>query len=340
MANDKQGPADEEKVHEIVLIRRRGGGDHEEHHGGVWKVAFADFMTAMMAFFLVLWIVNSTTKETRSSLARYFNPIRLSDTTPARKGLKDPKDEEFDAGKEPRPPSTVHQEASSREKPAGLSGDGHQPPAREGDGRKDAAIASSNPIEGIYQDPFAPSRGGSEPVADLGPSFARAEAAAGVSAKKGAASEARALADELARSLGEESRKLGDALEVTAAGDDLLISLTDRADFGMFAVGSAAPEPRLARAVEAISRALQGRKGALIVRGHTDARPFRGVGSDNWQLSSARAQAAMRMLVSGGIDERRIERVEGYADHRLRKPDAPDAPENRRIEILLRAEAS
>src|SRR3954468_24537731 len=81
---------------EMIIIKR--GHPHEEHpHGGAWKVAFADFMTAMMAFFLVLWIVNSTSKETRSSVARYFNPIKLADTTPPRKGLNDPKDSDFDA---------------------------------------------------------------------------------------------------------------------------------------------------------------------------------------------------------------------------------------------------
>lgn len=91
--------------HEIIIIRRRHG-DHDGHHGGVWKIAFADFMTAMMAFFLVLWIVNSTSKETRSSIARYFNPIKLSDTTPARKGLQDPRDTDFDASapNKPEPP--------------------------------------------------------------------------------------------------------------------------------------------------------------------------------------------------------------------------------------------
>src|SRR3954470_15581375 len=82
---------------EIIIVRRRGNGDGDGHHGGVWKIAVADFMTAMMAFFLVLWIVNSTSKETRSSVARYFNPIKLADTTPARKGLNDPKDLDFDA---------------------------------------------------------------------------------------------------------------------------------------------------------------------------------------------------------------------------------------------------
>src|SRR3954466_404241 len=84
-------------VQEIIIVRRRGYGDGDGHHGGVWKIAFADFMTAMMAFFLVLWIVHSTSKETRSSVARCFNPIKLADTTPARKGLNDPKDSDFDA---------------------------------------------------------------------------------------------------------------------------------------------------------------------------------------------------------------------------------------------------
>lgn len=80
-----------ERPHEIVIIRRSHDDDHDAHHGGVWKIAFADFMTAMMAFFLVLWIVNSSSKETRSSIALYFNPVQLTNSTAARKGLQDPK---------------------------------------------------------------------------------------------------------------------------------------------------------------------------------------------------------------------------------------------------------
>ena len=50
----------DEKHPEIIIVKRHGGHE-EEHHGGAWKIAFADFMTAMMAFFLVLWIINATT---------------------------------------------------------------------------------------------------------------------------------------------------------------------------------------------------------------------------------------------------------------------------------------
>ncbi|WP_369914705.1 flagellar motor protein MotB [Xanthomonas sp. NCPPB 3005] len=67
-----------------VVIRRvkkvQGGG----HHGGAWKVAFADFVTAMMAFFLVLWLVAATTKEQRMAISEYFrNPSPLEGKSPA-----------------------------------------------------------------------------------------------------------------------------------------------------------------------------------------------------------------------------------------------------------------
>ena len=78
---------------EIVIIRRGGHGDHDEHHGGVWKIAFADFMTAMMAFFLVMWLISANDK-TRASVARYFNPVRLVDATTQPRGLHDAKKDE------------------------------------------------------------------------------------------------------------------------------------------------------------------------------------------------------------------------------------------------------
>ena len=57
-----------------------------------WKIAYADFMTAMMAFFLVMWLINATDQETREVVATYFNPIRLAEATSDRKGLRDPEE--------------------------------------------------------------------------------------------------------------------------------------------------------------------------------------------------------------------------------------------------------
>ena len=59
-----------------IVIRREEGGGHG-HHGGAWKVAYADFVTAMMAFFLLMWLLNATTEEQRRGLADYFSPTNL-----------------------------------------------------------------------------------------------------------------------------------------------------------------------------------------------------------------------------------------------------------------------
>ena len=72
-----------------IIIIRRGSANHEEgHHGGVWKIAYADFMTAMMAFFLVMWLVNAANRETKRMVASYFNPLKLTERISAPKGLQ------------------------------------------------------------------------------------------------------------------------------------------------------------------------------------------------------------------------------------------------------------
>src|SRR5450755_5119235 len=55
----------------IIYIKKKGKG-HAAHHGGAWKVAYADFVTAMMALFMVLWLLSQTDQETRSELSEYF----------------------------------------------------------------------------------------------------------------------------------------------------------------------------------------------------------------------------------------------------------------------------
>ncbi len=83
--------SDEEESHDEIIIVRRVSGDHDEHHGGAWKVAFADFMTAMMAFFLVMWLINSSNEEMKKAVASYFNPIKLTDRISNPKGKRTPK---------------------------------------------------------------------------------------------------------------------------------------------------------------------------------------------------------------------------------------------------------
>ena len=124
-------------------------------------------------------------------------------------------------------------------------------------------------------------------------------------------------------------------VEVRRTGAGTLISLTDDFDFTMFAVGSAEPHAKVVRAMAEIAKILQSRPGKIVIRGHTDARPFKSANYDNWRLSHARAQMALYMLVRGGLNESRIVRVEGHADREPKIPSDPKADQNRRVEILL-----
>ena len=103
----------------------------------------------------------------------------------------------------------------------------------------------------------------------------------------------------------------GPQLDVQATDEGILISLTDRQNFSMFAIGSAEPQPRVVHMMDAIAMSLETLPGAIVVRGHTDARPYRSATYDNWRLSSARAQMAYYML-----DARRRRRRSGSSGSR------------------------
>jgi chemotaxis protein MotB len=473
-----------DKHHGEIIIIKRHGGHEEEHHGGAWKIAFADFMTAMMAFFLVLWIINATDKNTKTIIARYFNPLKLEDMSKANKGIrqlsgeaekeppkadtegatstpsekkktplktgddpnkKDPpaqdKEEKEKAGADaahpkahiseaalvadpyasldqiagkvavPGMPQGASKSASSAggdagaEAPAvdpdafvdpfkpverGASGDAFAPannampapqssttPAANGvqppppapvtqpnpvpqataaaaeqaqhpapDGKAIAAVApAASPPDATHAGaapmpappPPAPAAGAA-PAPSTAPAAPQPGAAtASASPPPGAAAEAAKLQSELAKVLRAELHaQAAPGVDVQATPEGILISLTDDYNFSMFAIGSSEPQPKVVRIMDKIGQALKSRPGLIVVRGHTDGRQYRSGVYDNWRLSEARAQMAYYMLVRGGLEEKRVERIEGYADRHLKKPADPEAAENRRIEILLR----
>ena len=85
----KGSPKDQQRP--TTIVKKKLHAEEGGHHGGVWKIAYADFMTAMMTFFLVMWLINSASKEKIIQLASYFNPVKLSDRTPSGKGVRENK---------------------------------------------------------------------------------------------------------------------------------------------------------------------------------------------------------------------------------------------------------
>ena len=433
---------------EIVIVRRRSVLE-DEHHGGAWKIAFADFMTAMMAFFLVLWIISATDKNTKTIIARYFNPVKVEEPARSQKGIHGAEDlnaqtpggdlgsRSGDKSHLDRDETSSKSSAEAHQGSAQDGGSGHQPASGPSDPAKPTPTMSEEelfrdpwtsldriagpspaaarveselaPLQGFgdtdsddsYRDPFRPLGGDKathasvstgrsaaagapqeeerttiiDSAADAGlqghqenpqkpsatqeapkpgpamdatkppsppvPAPAKSEVsqAAGASqtpAEAARGSAAALLADVMRRLGPEASSTPGPKLDVQATDEGILISLTDRQNFSMFPIGSAEPQPRVVHMIDAIAASLEATSGAIVVRGHTDAHPYRTARYDNWRLSSARAQMAYYMLNCAGVPEKRFERIEGFADHRLKDQARPFAAENRRIEILLR----
>lgn len=422
---EKTGP-------DVIIVRRKHGKTADTPKGGVWKIAHADFMTAMMALFLVLWLVNSTTRETRTTVAQYFNPIRLSDVTQDRKGIRDPSPadpgEVEDASRQDgktagtaskapeRHPSAKLQERSQASAPfedpyailaeasasrpnpgaekasAITLGDAGKPGMQGGEalrdpfdpnfwrqspqgdqpGRPNPAAAqtdtASKPVVAAPAAPVVASVAAKPPVPEsaaptpaaaappqaaeragdvqnaaprppaalpLTPRPAEQPPAPTLAQKQAEDAVASAIATAIASGKGDGKRPDAPQVEVRSTDEGVLISLTDNANFGMFAIGSAEPHAETVNVMQRVAAVLNKREGSIIIRGHTDARPFRSGNGDNWRLSTARAHTAQDLLIRGGIDEARIEHVEGYASRKLRASD-PGAAENRRIEILVR----
>ena len=401
MSTDGDAPV----PHEVVIVRRRGGDGDDGHHGGAWKIAFADLMTAMMAFFLVMWLLNVSDKEKIQQIATYFNPLKLNSKQPTVKGVEEEQDVPKSAPPTEGPAdrgadvSTLDgknkRQAASKPGGDGELEDGVALQAEEdlfndpygvlarlamrAESEVEQTVISKNentlPGGDTYSNPFEPFADHSEPKSvqseheqitlsepgshplppglekplEVKPEIA-ADGPPDATDQKPAASggpqpdaqvekfnaQVRALEGDLTKALEGIAPDKKPNIEVKRVDEGVLISLTDDFRFGMFDSASAAPRPELVVVMEKVANVLARHEGRIVVRGHTDARPFRTERNNNWRLSMARAQAAYYMLVRGGIQETRFESIEGRSDRNLKIQDNPNAAENRRIEIMLR----
>lgn len=136
-----------EPRHEIIIVKRNHDGHDDGHHGGVWKIAFADFMTAMMCFFLVMWLINAANEQTKAAVASYFNPVELIDRNSSRKGLEDLGDGPSKVGLTSDNP----QDGATKAGDDGKGGAGSSERRQTKEGKQDADVSD----EHLFADPYA-----------------------------------------------------------------------------------------------------------------------------------------------------------------------------------------
>jgi chemotaxis protein MotB len=324
----------------IIVIKRIEEGEHG-HHGGAWKVAYADFVTAMMAFFLLMWLLNATSEEQRRGLADYFSPTnvlgrsttgsgepfggispnsqgQMASDTGAIRVERGPApmriDIEEEEGLAPQAagPNENPADAALPGPPAGLGPHETTQPASQGPATTNGQLGGTRP-EGLTD-------------AEFRAEIARREQAAFDQATeelRAAVRDDPALAD-LARQL-----------RIEQVPEGLRIQLLDAERQPMFQVGGATPNDRARALIQRVAQIAARLPNALAIAGHTDATPFRGGERSNWELSAERANSVRRILVDGGIAEARLHSVTGNADRDPLIPGQPTAASNRRVAITL-----
>jgi chemotaxis protein MotB len=276
-----------------------GGG----HHGGAWKVAYADFVTAMMAFFLLMWLINTTSPEQKRGIADYFAPASVSRSTQGSDGLLGGTAFQKDGARSSGSNRKIDQALADENRRSRSAGGGATDAETGGGSESDAAVASAMALRESAE-------------------FASAEA-----------SLRQALQDM------PDFAELSKNLIMDQTPEGLRIQIVDQEGRAMFNGASPDPLPRAQRLLETVSKIIEELPNRISISGHTDTTSPPRAGYTNWDLSSDRANAARRILEAQGVDNDRIFQVTGKASSEPLYPDDPDQPANRRISIVLLREA-
>ena len=219
-------------------------------------MAYADFVTAMMSLFIVLWLMNSS-KQIQQAVGGYF---------------RDP---------------------SGTSKLTG--GNGKGPGQSPGEGPADSLTLSKDNMSKLKEN----LQGAIHKIEDL--------------------------------------NKLKSQIEMTVTSEGLRIELLESAQGTFFDSGSAELNASGKETLIALAKELGSVPNKISIEGHTDSKPFERNGGayGNWELSVDRANNARRLMQENGLRPDQVTQVRGYADQKLRKPDAPEDPSNRRISLIV-----
>ncbi|MDR3440160.1 flagellar motor protein MotB [Telmatospirillum sp.] len=295
-----------------IIVKRIKKVVSGEHHGSAWKVAYADFMTAMMAFFLLLWLLNSLSEEQMQGVADYFAPTTVSSSKSGAGGML--------GGKVVGEGSMTSQGATpsfSLSLPPPTIGQGGDELTDPKEGGEDGSSKGENATQ-LTEQQIIDANAKQEQQ-----TFDRAT---------------RALQQAL-KSIPELS-KMGDSLMVDNTPEGLRIQIVDQDGLAMFPSGSPNMYGHTRALINLVSRVIRQLPEKIAISGHTDSVQFAGqTNYTNWDLSAERALSTRRVLLESGLSSERIKRVIGSADTEPLVTNDPANARNRRISIVLLRDA-
>lgn len=307
MAKNKSGG--EASKASIIIVRKNKGHGHG-HHGGSWKVALADFMTAMMAFFLLMWLLEAASPKELLAIAGYFQEPG-SNRYMVGPGGADSAVIQLQAPMENEPIMDVGE--SSPLDAGGIIGDTTNPVAEETEKELEeipAEAEESSSAEALLEQLAQFEQGQLEELQDQ-------------------LTEEINNADSVLNLLKEQIR-----MEFTELG--LSIQIVDKERRNMFDEGSARLQIYSEDALFALAPIVNKVPNKISIVGHTDAKPYSSrTAYSNWELSSDRANSARRALIEGGYPEAKVIAVQGMASVAPMLPQSPLDPSNRRIAIVV-----
>ncbi|MDT7953658.1 MAG: flagellar motor protein MotB [Acetobacteraceae bacterium] len=308
-----------------TIIVRRSEVVERGHHSGAWKVAYADFVTALMAFFLLMWLLNATTQEQKRGLADYFSPTNHLAITTSGSGAP------F-GGRTPNSDGTLISDRGAVELtrtqpyPVVDDDDTGDAPTQQEPSKVPGTVTLPSASQGGASAGRLPREASPPPAVDK-PSDTERQEKREFEHAAGQIREALASDPTLAG--------LGSQVAIDTTPEGMRIQLLDADRTPMFATGSSLLNDRARAVLAKIAPVLVKMPESLTIAGHTDAAPYRGTDKTNWDLSAERANSTRRLLVEAGIPETRLRSVTGNADRDPLIASDPLAAANRRIAIVL-----
>ncbi|MDX3774307.1 OmpA family protein [Chromatiaceae bacterium AAb-1] len=280
------------------VIIKRGRRNTKAQHSGAWKVAFADFTLAMMAFFMVLWILEVSNLKERTEIANYMRTHSILDGSP----------NPFQPDNSPFPvdlggtPSIVERDAAH-------------------------SVPPENPVPGMSEFLEVPA-GERNPMAGMGDKLNSM-----LDGKFDSPSELSLLLQAFQEIAAEQLAENHLLVEVVPSG--LRVIIRDNEQQQMFRRGQVEMTPFFEDLLLSMGPLLKKIQNKLIISGHTDITSFSGTQYGNWELSGDRALQARQVLTAGGMPAERVAQVAAFAATRLINENDKTSSENRRIELLI-----